>query len=573
MRYSVLLARAQGAKVATAVAIPCVGRVNRGEVLEIATMTNRDTQETWTYHNATKFIAVPDAQGNEQIMMGTPPDLQPPIWEEDWSIEPFPFKVYETLDPLPIPGAALPPLSLPALDAIAATGVEVTGEAVPDRAALARICLLSNGILKQGTERGYMRGGTPVLYRAAGGTGARYHLELYLVCGELPDLAAGVYHYSALDHTLRQIRAGDFRQVLVEATGGEAAIAHAPAVLAMTSTFWRNAWRYKGHAYRNVLWDAGTMFANILPVAAGCGLPARLVLGFVDAQVNALLDIDGEREATLALCALGRSLAVDTAASPPVPALDLPYRQPSAREVDFPEIGRMHRASQLASGAEVAAWRTNPLRRLPLQPSGPLVPLRPLPAGQFPPDPIDAVIRRRRSTRHYDTEQPIAFEAFSTLIERAYRGLAADYLPLGSLPLHEPYLIVNAVEGLDPGVYLLHPERNAIKLLKAGNFRANAKRLAVEQQYAGDAQVNLYCLADLPPVLEHYGNRGYRLAQIESALYAGKLHVGSHALGLGAAGSGSFDDEVIDFFSPHAAGKSYLFVQTFGLKRRRAAEQ
>jgi SagB-type dehydrogenase family enzyme len=449
-----------------------------------------------------------------------------------------------------------------------------TYTSVPDRAALARICLLSNGILKQGTERGYMRGGAPVHYRAAGGTGARYHLELYLVCGDLPDLPAGVYHYSALDHTLRQIRAGDYRQVLVEATGGEAAIVTAPAVLAMTSTFWRNAWRYKGHSYRNVLWDAGTMFANILPVAAGSGLPARLVLGFADSQVNALLDVDGEREATLALCALGRSAAVDAvpaARSPLVAALQLPYRQPSAREVDFPEIGRMHHASELASGAEVAEWRANPLRRQAPEPSGQVIPLRPLPADQIPPDPIDAVIRRRRSTRNFDTELPISFEAFSTLLERAYRGVAADYLTPGALPVHEPYLIVNSVAELESGVYLLHPERNAIELLSAGTFRANAKRLAVEQQYAGDAQVNLYCLADLHPVLEHYGNRGYRLAQLESALYAGKLHVGAHALGLGAAGSGSFDDEVIEFFSPHAAGKSYLFVQTFGLKRWRAA--
>lgn len=536
-------------------------------------MDNRDTRATWEYHDATKFRAVRDAQGNEQIMMGTPPDLQPPIWEEDWSIEPFPFKVYETLDPLAIPGGEdLPALTLPALDAIAATGAEVAGEAVPDRAALARLCLLSNGVLKQGTERGYMRGGAPVLYRAAGGTGARYHLELYLVCGELPDLAAGIYHYSALDHSLRQIRAGDYRQVLVEATGGEAAIASAPVVLALTSTFWRNAWRYKGHAYRNVLWDVGTMFANILPLAAGSGLPARLVLGFADAQVNALLAVNGEREATLALCALGRSAVVESAAPPPpVPALDLPFRRPSAREVVFPEIGRMHHASELVSGADVAAWRANPLRRTPPEPGGELLPLRPLPAGQFPPDPIDATIRRRRSTRNYDTERAISFEAFSTLLVLAYRGVATDYLVPGALPLHEPYLIVNAVEGLEPGIYLLHPERNAIELLRAGTFRANAKRLAVEQQYAGDAQVNLYSLADLHPLLEHYGNRAYRLAQIESALYAGKVHVGTHALGLGAAGTGSFDDEVIAFFSPHAAGKSYLFVQTFGLKRRRGA--
>jgi hypothetical protein len=41
-------------------------------------------------------------------------------------------------------------------------------------------------------------------------------------------------------------------------------------------------------------------------------------------------------------------------------------------------------------------------------------------------------------------------------------------------------------------------------------------------------------------------------------------------MGLGAVGSTSVDDEVIRLFSPHAAGKSYMFVLVFG-KRRRAA--
>ncbi len=92
----------------------------------------------------------------------------------------------------------------------------------------------------------------------------------------------------------------------------------------------------------------------------------------------------------------------------------------------------------------------------------------------------------------------------------------------------------------------------------------------MEQDYAADAHVNVYYLTDLGPVLERYGNRGYRLAQLECSLAAGKLHLGTHVLGLGAVGSTSFDDEVVEFFSPHAAGKSYMFVVVFGKRRRRS---
>jgi hypothetical protein len=109
-----------------------------------------------------------------------------------------------------------------------------------------------------------------------------------------------------------------------------------------------------------------------------------------------------------------------------------------------------------------------------------------------------------------------------------------------------------------------------VELLEAGNMRDRAARLACTQQYAGDAHVNLYYLADLEPVLEAYGNRGYRVAQLQAALYASRLHLGTHAFRLGAVGSTSEDDKVTDFFSPHAAGKSFMFILTFGKRRPRA---
>jgi hypothetical protein len=117
----------------------------------------------------------------------------------------------------------------------------------------------------------------------------------------------------------------------------------------------------------------------------------------------------------------------------------------------------------------------------------------------------------------------------------------------------------------------VHPFHNAIELVKSGTFREQAQRLAVGQEYAGDAHVNSYYLADLDQVLELYGNRGYRVAQLVAALAANRLHLGTHALGLGAVGSTSLDDEVVDFFTPGHAGASYLFVTVFGKRRRRSS--
>ena len=215
------------------------------------------------FHNLTKYTLVNEGQPDETILMGTPPNLKPAIGEQSPSNEPHPFKVYTELDALALPSAFLA-FTLPVLDAIASSGEALNGPLIPDRAALARLCLLSNGILKRGSHET----GRVIEYRAAGGTEARYHLELYIVCGDLPDLDAGVYQYSASDHSLRQLRSGDYRCALAERTGSEAAVVAAPAVLVATSTFWRNAWRYQERAYRHVFWDLGTTLANVLAVAA-----------------------------------------------------------------------------------------------------------------------------------------------------------------------------------------------------------------------------------------------------------------------------------------------------------------
>ena len=65
------------------------------------------------------------------------------------------------------------------------------------------------------------------------------------------------------------------------------------------------------------------------------------------------------------------------------------------------------------------------------------------------------------------------------------------------------------------------------------------------------------------------GNRGYRAAQLEAAIEGGRLYLAAYALHLGATGLTFFDDDVTRFFSPHAAGKSVMFLTAVGRPKRR----
>jgi hypothetical protein len=137
--------------------------------------------------------------------------------------------------------------------------------------------------------------------------------------------------------------------------------------------------------------------------------------------------------------------------------------------------------------------------------------------------------------------------------------------------LSQPYLIVNAVDGLEAGAYFYDRTAGALQPLRLGDYRAIAGHLDLDQELAGDAAINVYFLADLQAVLARLGERGYRAAQLDASVAAGKLYLASYAAGLAASGLTFYDEEVTDFFSPHAQGKSVMFLLAAGNRASRAS--
>jgi len=518
-------------------------------------MKNRDLQAARDYHNGTKH--------SYESIRRNPHSL-------DWENQPIPFKIYSKLEPLPLP-QDLSSGQMSALRAIATSEAATEKAVVPSLQTLAEILFLSAGITKR---RKYPGG--EILFRAAACTGALYHIDLYLVCGDLPGLEAGVYHFGPQDFALRKLRAGDYRGILVRATANEPAIAKAPVIVVSASTYWRNAWKYQSRAYRHCYWDNGTLLANLLAAAAVRHVPARVVVGFQDALISDLLGLDLKREGALTLTALGNSMVKSEPLSRLLEPLTCETVPLSKKEIDYPAIRVMHEASSLESEAEVSDWRNRAstvalsLTSVPsLVSSESTILLDPFSDDEGPQDTLEEVVRRRGSTREFAREA-ISFRQFSTMLDRATHGIASDFRePMGG-PLNDVYMIVNAVENLAAGAYVLHREQRALELLKKGDFRREAGYLGLGQEIPADSSVNLFFLTDLHNVLERFGNRGYRTAQLEASIAGGRLYLAAYAQRLGASGLTFFDDDVTEFFSPHAAGKSVMFLIAVGrsVKRR-----
>jgi len=515
-------------------------------------MNNSDIQAAWRYHDGTKH--------SHWSIRNNPHFL-------DWANRPLPFKIYPKIEPLPLP-RDVSQTEVTALSAISETLASSQASSVPALQDLARILYFSAGITK---HRAYPGG--EIYFRAAACTGALYEIELYVVTGDLAGLDAGAYHFNPADVSLRLLRKGDFRGNLAQATAMEPAVVHAPVAIICTGTYWRNAWKYQARTYRHFGWDGGTLVANMLAVAAASGLLAEIVLGFVDAEVNRLLDLDARREVSLFLVPLGRASESSLPAPREAPALGLETIPLSPREVEYPEMLQMHAASSLESEVEVAQWRGKP----PVLPSssasagliGEEVQLQRPPEEEQPKDSIEQVILRRGSTRAFDRTASITLAQVSTILDSATQGLPADFLQPPGTQLNDLYLIVQSVQGLKPGAYFFRRAQKSLELLKEGEFRAEAHHLGLEQQLPADACVNIFFLADLNRILERYGNRGYRAVQLEAGVIGGKIYLAAYAQRLGATGLTFFDDDVIDFLSPHAKGKSAVFLLAIGRPLKR----
>jgi SagB-type dehydrogenase family enzyme len=519
-------------------------------------MPNRDTEALWNYHETTKHSYRSVRTSGHYL---------------DFANYPLPFKIYSGLEQIPLPrdwtGSNVDAFS--AISPSTVTNVTLS-EAVTrptaskiDLKHLASILFHAAGVTRR---RSYPGG--EIYFRAAACTGALYEIELYLVCGPLPDLEAGLYHFNPAEFALCKLRSGDFRNVLTRATANELSVSHAPVTIISTGIYWRNAWKYQARTYRHFFWDNGTLLANLLAMAAGLRVTARLLMGYVDDDVNRLLGLNTEREVSISLVSFGNGEKLFPAKAAPLAQLDYTITPYSKKEVDYPLMRQTHAASSLMSADEVKDWR-GPAPVVPEPaPSGRIAILTtPLNSG-LPHDSIEQVILRRGSTRQF-ARLPISLAQLSLLLLHATQGILADFLEPFKTRLNDLYLVVNSVDGLPSGAYYLRRDRPCLEVLKEGSFRAEAGHLGLDQDLPADASVAIFFMADLKSIVERFGNRGYRAAQIEAGILGGKIYLGAYAQRLGATGLTFYDDEVTEFFSPHAAGKSAIFLTAVGVPAKR----
>lgn len=142
-------------------------------------------------------------------------------------------------------------------------------------------------------------------FRATPSAGGLYPLEVYPVALRVVGLANGAYHYRPLEHALDTIKEEDLRTPMLTATGGQDMVLEAAVMVVISAIFQRTRWRYHERSYRYVMLEAGHMAQNLYLAATALGLGACAIGAFFDDEVNRIIEVDGQEEATLYLVSIG----------------------------------------------------------------------------------------------------------------------------------------------------------------------------------------------------------------------------------------------------------------------------
>jgi len=504
------------------------------------------------YHQKTKYYEAGMARFQEPL---------------DWSMRPSPFKEYHTekkVDLTPYLPLKNNPFSGEPIEAITEEPGVPFGLGV-----LSRLLYFTNGV----TGILQYPSGETLAMRAAPTAGGLCPVEIYIAVRNLSILPDGIYNFQVNDHSLVPAWAGNFWPEFQQYCLEHEAIAHANLLFLMTAVFQRSTWRYQERAYRRILLDTGHVLGNLVSYAPEEGFTPYPIGRFTDSALNRLLFLEESKEGVLSVVALPQTpMLSHFSAQTAERSTQIQVSEPKGSQMD-PLLFQLHRGSSITRAPD----KMKPLSKKSFN----TLPHEREPFGEkytykaqisLSGDPIEwhggigTTILLRRSTRAF-TGGEISKKVLASLLEYAYK-------PPISLPrFHfsrsflESYLVIQAVDGLEEGVYYYTPETKEIHFLYAGDFKNKTWHFCLGQDLARDAAALVIHTAHLENAMAYYGNRAYRYLHIDAGHIGERMNLAAIQLGIGVSGIGGFYDDNVNALLSLSLDQIIVYITTLGQAR------
>jgi len=401
-------------------------------------------------------------------------------------------------------------------------------------------------------------------------SGNLHPTEAHLILPGLPGITAGIFHYNAYRHMLEQRAAvpGPLWQPIKTHLHAEGFL------IALTSIFWRESWKYGERAFRYCQHDIGHALAALSFSANLLGWQVTWLIAVPTAEIARLLGFgkiqwpEFEAEHPELLCFVHRSGAQriprDLPAAVAAEFSRLEFQgtpnQLSAAHVDWEIIARVAEATmQPPARAGTVAGADQSDRTDTPRPFYGLAEQSGIPAAQL--------IRQRRSAQAFDGVTSLTHEQFCTMLDKTLVRAASAPFDLGlTAPCVHLLLFVHRVTGLAPGLYfLLRTERDLpalrqqcqnhflwqpvtgtlpLYLLEAGDFQNIATTVSCQQSIAGDSAFSVGMIARFRAELAA-GPQRYRQLFWETGMLGQILYLEAEAQGVRGTGIGCFFDDPV----------------------------
>jgi SagB-type dehydrogenase family enzyme len=167
---------------------------------------------------------------------------------------------------------------------------------------------------------------------------------------------------------------------------------------------------------------------------------------------------------------------------------------------------------------------------------------------------LQKIIEGRRSVRQY-AEKPLSLEELSYLLwltqgiqSVSERPATARTVPsAGARHAFETYLLINAVKGLQPGLYrFIALEHALLPLALDPGLNEKITKACLDQSHVHNSAVTFMWVAVVERMAWRYQERGYRYMHLDAGHVCQNLYLAAESIDCGVCAIAAFDDDLLN---------------------------
>ena len=222
-----------------------------------------------------------------------------------------------------------------------------------------------------------------------------------------------------------------------------------------------------------------------------------------------------------------------------------------------------------------------PALELPFPPDARQILLPPVQETHIPAIDLFTAIEARHTRRKYSS-QPVSLAELSFLLwcVQGVKRVSSRPATLRTVPsagarhAFETYLLVNRVEGLQPGLYrYLAIEHSLIELDLSPELSEQIIHACLEQKQVRNSAVTFMWIAVLERMTWRYGERGYRYLHLDAGHVCQNLYLAAEAIDSGVCAIGAFDEDQLNRLLKLDGEQLFaIYLASLGKKERGSPE-